>query len=58
MESVMMTVKFGLFFAMELFVVGVMGITLVLGLVQIVKNAVRESRRLDAIAPETGSASV
>ena len=55
MESVMMTVKFGLFFAMELFVVGVTGIALVLGLVQIVKNAVRESRRLDAIAPDSAS---
>jgi hypothetical protein len=57
MESVMM-IKFGLFFAMELFVVGVTGIAFILGLVQIVKNAVRESRRLDAIAPETGPASV
>jgi len=58
MESIMMTVKLGLFFAMELFVVGVMGIALILGLVQIVKNAVRESRRLDAIAPEIDPASV
>ena len=58
MESVMLTVKFGLFFAMEIFVVGVMGIALILGLVQIVKGKVRESRRLDAIAPDLGPASV
>ena len=54
MESVMLTVKLGLFLAMELFVVGVMGGALILGLYQIVKDKVSESRRLDAIAPKIG----
>lgn len=57
MESVMM-IKFGLFCAMEIFVVGAMGIALILGLIQIVKHTIRESRRLDVIAPDTGPASV
>jgi hypothetical protein len=57
MESVMM-IKFGLFLAMEIFVVGAMGIALILGLVQIVKHTISESRHLDAIAPDTGPANV
>jgi hypothetical protein len=58
MESVMLTLKFGLFCAMEIVVVGAMGIALILGLVQIVKHTISESRHLDAIAPDTGPASV
>jgi hypothetical protein len=57
MESVMM-IKFGLFLAMEIVVVGAIGIALVLGLVQIVKHTISESRHLDAIAPDTGPANV
>ncbi len=48
----MLTVKFVLFLAMELFVLGVMGAVLIAGLYQIVQDKIRESRRLDGIAPE------
>jgi hypothetical protein len=53
MESVMLTIKFALFLAMEVFVIATMVSALILGLYQIVKDKVRESRILDEIAPET-----
>jgi hypothetical protein len=53
MESVMLTIKFVLFLAMEVFVVATLVGALILGLYQIVKDKVRESRRLDEIVPET-----
>lgn len=52
MESMMLTVKFGVFLALELFVLGVLGASLIAGLYQIVHNKVRESRRLDGVTPK------
>ena len=52
MENVL-TVKFMLFLAMELFVIGVLGAVLIVGLYQIVQGKIRESRRLDGVAPDT-----
>ena len=57
MESVMLTVKFAIFLAMEVFVVATMVGALILGVYQIVKDKVRESRRLDEIAPESNPVS-
>ena len=53
MESVMLTLKFALFLAMEVFVVATIAGALILGLYQIVKDKMIESRRLDEIVPET-----
>jgi ABC-type proline/glycine betaine transport system permease subunit len=53
MESVMLTIKFAIFLAMEVFVVATMVGALILGVYQIVKDKIRESRRLDEIVPET-----
>ena len=53
MESVMLTIKFVLFLAMEVFVIATMVSALILGLYQIVRDKVRESRRLDEVVPET-----
>jgi hypothetical protein len=53
MESVFLTIKFVLLVAMEFFVIGVLGIALILGLYQIVRDKVRESRLLDQVASET-----
>jgi hypothetical protein len=52
MDSIMLTVKFVIFFALELFVLGVLGAALIAGLYHIVQAKVRESRRLDGVAPE------
>ena len=52
MENVL-TVKFVLFLAMELFVIGVLGAVLIAGLYQIIRGKIRESRRLDEVVPET-----
>jgi hypothetical protein len=41
MESIFLTVKFGLFLAMTLFVVGAMGAALIAGLYQIVRDRIR-----------------
>ncbi len=51
MENVL-TVKFMLFLAMELFVIGVLGAVLVMGLYQIVQGKIRESRRLNGVASD------
>lgn len=53
MESIMMTVKFVLLLAMEVFVVATLVGALIAGLYQIVRDKIRESRRLDEVAPET-----
>lgn len=53
MESIMLTVKFVLFLAMEVFVVATVVGALILGLYQIVRDKVRESRRLDEVVPES-----
>ena len=52
MESVMLTVKFALFLAMEIFVVAMFAGVLILALYQIIKERILESRRLDEIVPE------
>jgi hypothetical protein len=53
MESIMLTLKFALFLAMEVFVVAAIAGALILGLYQIVKEKVVESRRVDEVTPET-----
>ena len=53
MESIMLTVKFALFLAMEVFVVATVVGALIVGLYQVVRDKVRESRRLDEVVPET-----
>jgi hypothetical protein len=53
MESVFLTIKFALFLAMELFVVGALGAVLILGLYQIVRDKVRESRLLDQVSQDS-----
>jgi Na+-translocating ferredoxin:NAD+ oxidoreductase RnfG subunit len=52
MDSTMLTVKFVIFFALELFVLSVLGAALLAGLYHIVQNKIRESRRVDGVAPE------
>jgi hypothetical protein len=53
MEGTVLTIKFAMFLAMELFVIGALGPALVAGLVQIVRRQVGASRRADEIAPGT-----
>jgi hypothetical protein len=48
----MLTVKFVVFLALELFVLGALGSALMAGLHQIVQDKVREARRRDGLAPE------
>lgn len=55
MENVFLTIKFVLFLAMELFVIGVVGAVLIAGLYQIVRDRIRESRLLDQIPQESQS---
>jgi hypothetical protein len=56
MDSIMLTVKFVVFFALEFFVLSLLGAGLILGLYHIVQEKIRESRRLDGVAPEPRSA--
>jgi hypothetical protein len=42
MESLFLTVKFWLFLAMEIFVVATVGVTLIAGLYQMVRDKVRQ----------------
>jgi hypothetical protein len=56
MESTFLTIKFVLFVAMEIFVIGALGAVLVMGLYQVVRDKVRESRLLDQVAPEASPA--
>ena len=52
MESIMLTVKFVIFFALEFFVLSVLVAALIAGLYQVVQDKIRESRRLDGVTPE------
>jgi hypothetical protein len=52
MENVALTIKFALFLAMEVFVVATLVGALILGMYQIVRDKVRESRRLDEVGLE------
>jgi hypothetical protein len=52
MESIILTVKFALFLAMEVFVVATLVGALIAGLYQIVRDRVSESRRPDEVAPK------
>lgn len=56
METTALGVKFVVFLALEVFVFAAMGAVLIAGLYQIVRDKVRESRRLDEVAPETAPA--
>ena len=53
MENVFLSAKFVLFVVMEVFVIGTLGVALIAGLYQIVRDRVRESRILDQVTPET-----
>lgn len=52
MESMVLTVKFVVMLAMEVFVIGTLGAALVAGLVQIVRDKVREFSLLEEATPE------
>jgi hypothetical protein len=52
MDNVMLTVKFVVFLALELFVLSMLGAALIVGLHHIVQDKIRESRRLDGLTPE------
>jgi hypothetical protein len=47
-----LTIKFVVFLALELFVLGALGAALMAGVHQIVRDKVRESRRLDGVTPK------
>jgi membrane protein implicated in regulation of membrane protease activity len=55
MESVMLGVKFLMFFALEFTVVVIIGACLVAAVYQVVRDRVRESREEDQITREAGS---
>jgi hypothetical protein len=44
MESIMLTVKFVLFYGMQAVVIAVVGVTLIAGLYQLVRDKVRATR--------------
>lgn len=52
-ETIMLSIKYIMFLAMELFVFAVIGAVLVAGLYHIVRDKVQEARRQDQVAPET-----
>lgn len=52
METAMLGIKYVLFLALELFVIAAMGAALIAGLYQVVRDKIRESRRLDEVATE------
>jgi len=52
MEGTFLAVKMVMFLAMELFVIGTLGVALIAGLIQVIKSKVSESRYLDEIAPK------
>ena len=43
MESIFLTAKFVLFLAMEVFVVGTLGATLIMGLYEIVRDTIQQN---------------
>jgi hypothetical protein len=53
METMMLGIKYVVFLALEVFVFAVMGAVLIAGLYQIVRDKIRESRRLDEVGLET-----
>ena len=58
MESIMLTVKFVVMLAMEVFVISTFAAALIAGLVQIVRDKVRESSLLEEITPEARQATL
>jgi hypothetical protein len=44
MESLMLTIKFVMFYAFEVFVVATLGAVVIAGLVEVVRNRVRSER--------------
>jgi hypothetical protein len=52
MESIMLTVKFVVMLAMEVFVIGTLGAALIAGIVQIVRDKVREVSLPQELAPK------
>lgn len=52
----MFTIKVVMFLALELLVVGMMGAVLIVGSYEIVRDKIRQSRRLDEVALETAPA--
>jgi Flp pilus assembly pilin Flp len=44
MESLMLTIKFVMFYAFEVFVVATLGAVVIAGLVEVVQNRVRSAR--------------
>lgn len=55
MENILLAAKFVVFLVIQLFVFSAVGAVLIACVYQIVRDKVRESRRQDEIAPETGS---
>lgn len=53
METTMLSIKYVMFLALEVFVFAVIGATLIAGLYQVIRDRVRESRRLGEAAPVT-----
>jgi Na+-translocating ferredoxin:NAD+ oxidoreductase RnfG subunit len=52
MENIMLTVKFAMFYGMQLVVVAIVGVTLIAGVYQLVRDKVSEARRHDQTAPK------
>jgi len=52
MENIMLTFKYLIFVALELSVFVVIGVALIAGLYQIVRDKVREARRRDQVTAE------
>jgi uncharacterized membrane protein YozB (DUF420 family) len=53
METAMLTGKYLIFLAMEVIVAALIVAALVAGIYQIVREKVRQARRVDAVAPAT-----
>lgn len=53
METTMLSIKYVMFLAMEVFIFIVMAGALIAGLYQVIRDRVRESRRLGEAAPVT-----
>ncbi|MBU0704846.1 MAG: hypothetical protein KKC18_13370 [Chloroflexi bacterium] len=53
MESILWTIKGAMFLIIEAFIVGVVGTVLIVGVYEVVRDKIRESRILDQVTPET-----
>jgi S-adenosylmethionine/arginine decarboxylase-like enzyme len=53
MEGIALGAKYAIFLAMELFVVGMLGAAVIAGLYHVVRERIREARRLDQVLAET-----